>query len=43
LLGLRFNPEDGGNIFLENVGRTLPDHAVLNPRKYVFIATAVST
>jgi hypothetical protein len=34
LLILSFNHEDGGQMFLQNVGRLSTDYKVLNPRRY---------
>jgi hypothetical protein len=34
LLGLFFRPEDGGDIFLRNVGLILTDYTALYPRRY---------
>jgi hypothetical protein len=31
LLGLFFDPEDGGNMFFQNVGRLSPDYTALYP------------
>jgi hypothetical protein len=33
LLHLLFDPEDGGNMFLQNVGGLLPNNTVLQPRR----------
>jgi hypothetical protein len=33
LLGLPFYPEDGGDAFLQNVGGTLLNYMVLQPRR----------
>jgi hypothetical protein len=33
LLGVFFNPEDAGNIFLGNVGKLLSDHTASHPKK----------
>jgi hypothetical protein len=33
LLGLFFDPEDGDNIFLQNVGRLSTNYTVLYPRR----------
>jgi hypothetical protein len=34
LFGFFFDPENGGNMFLQNVGRLLMDYMALYPRKY---------
>jgi hypothetical protein len=34
LLGLFFDPEDGGEMFLRNVGRLSTDYTALYPRRY---------
>jgi hypothetical protein len=34
LLGLLFDPDDGGNMFLLNVGEPLPDYTTLYPRSH---------
>jgi hypothetical protein len=34
LYGLVFHPEDGGDVFLRNVGGHLPDYTALYPRRY---------
>jgi hypothetical protein len=34
LSGLLFVPEDGGDMFLQNVGLLSPDYRALCPRKY---------
>jgi hypothetical protein len=36
LLGLLFDPEDGRNLFLRNVGLLLPDYTAVYPRKWNF-------
>jgi hypothetical protein len=33
LPGLLFNPEDGGCMFLQNIGELLPDYMALHPRQ----------
>jgi hypothetical protein len=33
LLGLFFDPEDGGDMFLHDVGSFSPDHTALYPRR----------
>jgi hypothetical protein len=42
LLDLLFDPENGGSIFFQSVGKLQPDHMSLDPRRY-FILTAVKT
>jgi hypothetical protein len=32
LLGLLFDPEDGGSVFLQNVSELIPDYTVSHPR-----------
>jgi hypothetical protein len=34
LLGLFFNPEDGGNMFLQNVGLLSTNYTALYPRRW---------
>jgi hypothetical protein len=44
LLGLFFDPEDGGDIFLRNIGLTFNGlHGVISPKIELFITTAVRT
>jgi hypothetical protein len=33
LLDLLYNPKDGGNIFLRNVTKLLPDHTAIHPKR----------
>jgi hypothetical protein len=33
LHGLLFDPEDGGNTFVRNVGKLLPDYITSHPRR----------
>jgi hypothetical protein len=41
LLGLFFDPEDGGDMFLRNVGSLSTDHTALYPQKIVLFITTV--
>jgi hypothetical protein len=44
LLGLFFDPEDGGEMFLRSVGRLLNGlHGVISQKKALFITTGVRT
>jgi hypothetical protein len=38
LLGLLFNQEDGGSVFLRNVGWLSPDYMALCPRRYITLS-----
>jgi hypothetical protein len=33
LPGFLFSPEDGGSMFLQNIGKLLPDYMALHPRR----------
>jgi hypothetical protein len=43
LLGLTFNPGDGGHTFLQNVGESTVLHSVTSQMIVLFIVTAVRT
>jgi hypothetical protein len=43
LLGLLFRPEDGGNLFLRNIGSVSQDSTAVLQKMELFIATAVRT
>jgi hypothetical protein len=43
LLGLLFDPEDGCDMFLPNVGLLSPDYMVVYQRRQNFIFTAART
>jgi hypothetical protein len=36
LLGLRFEPEDGGSMFLQNIQELLSDYMALHPKRGMF-------
>jgi hypothetical protein len=36
MLGLLFNPEDGGSTFLQNVGQLSTHYMVLHPKEWYF-------